>query len=124
MYGQILPIEQLPKDAKIYGRTTHCSHFFTVMLLGTTYYFPIREGSKTVIEKMGMKKVEDFVQDILFSARLQIRDDIASEIHQDLRQQINDGFEKLYGDNLFNKITGGMDNKMKLLDNNDKKDNG
>jgi len=112
MYGQIIPISELPKDVKFCGVTSDVTHFFTVMLFGTTYYIPIRHGSKTVIEKLGMSKIGDFVQDIIQTARLQMRDDIAAEIHRDLRQQISTSFEKMYGQPLFQAITDGMDKKM------------
>ena len=117
MYGKIQPVSELPKDANIYGGGTY-THFFTVMLFGLTYYIPIRKGSKTVIEKMGMDKVEDFTRDIINAVKLQVKDVVASEVHKDLMNQIEDGFGKMFSNNLFKTITDGMDNKQKLLEGN------
>jgi len=117
MYGEIKKIEELPEGIKVI-RTSEVTHYYSVRMQGEVYYIPILRGTTTVLKKLGIRKLEKLTQDIINGVRIQVQEHVACGIHTLLRQQINDGFEKMYGDNLFNMITGKIDENSKLLNEN------
>jgi len=112
-------IIKLPKDVPlsndIKGRA---EGYMKISLFGIPYYVPITKEVKKLfkIKRRGRQFIFDsykkegrfrkFVRDIITSIYLQVRDTIGSEIHSQLRTQIEEGFG-----NMFNKI---LDKKINL----------
>ncbi len=57
-------------------------------------------------------RTEDFFRDVIIAVYMQIRDSIGADIHQQLSEQIKDGFENIFNDSLSKTITKKLNQKM------------
>lgn len=96
------------------GKSTH---WFYVLHFGRSYIIPVDKEMKKVIDRIGIFKFKDIVNDIIGAIYLQVRRRIGDDTETMLSQQIDDGFRKLYSDNLRKKI----EEKFNLLEYEDKK---
>lgn len=118
-------LTKLPKDACSSPHLKEKAEgWIAVMYFGITYYILVSKEFKKAFKvkrKRNIlifpsyeqeKAVESFLRDLIASMYLQIRDTVGSEIHQQLSEEITDGFAKLLSKNLESKVDGLFDRKM------------
>ena len=114
-------VRKLPKDVPISNHIKERAEgYMKVSLFGILYYIPITKEVKKLfkIKRRGKEFIFDsykkeqrfkkFVRDIITSVYLQIRDTVGSEIHSQLRTQIEDGFGKMFANLIDKKINQGF----------------
>ena len=86
--------------------------YLPLMIFGKTYYLPITKEFRQIFKKVGDDfKFQEVLRDCMVAVYHQIRDTVGSGIKQELSQQIQDGFEKMYSDKLDFVITKQLEDK-------------
>jgi len=114
-------IIRLPKDVPLSDYLKEKAEgYMKVRLQGLLYYIPItketkklfkikRKGKQFVFESFKKEqRFKRFIRDIIDSVYLQIRDTIGSEIHSELRTQIERGFGNIFDKILDKQINQGF----------------
>jgi hypothetical protein len=107
--------EELPDTAKVSDDMKHRAKFFMeVMLFGITYYIPVTKETKNffgirvrnswpVLPETD-RKAYRFLQDLIGSVLLQVRDTVASDVKRELSSEIKEQFAKIFSGGLENAV--------------------
>jgi len=122
----IISKNKLPKDVElspdIRGRA---EGYIRIRLHGLRYYIPITKEFKKLFKVLHKenkfifpsynieKRIEDFFRDFIQIMYLQVREEVGSEIHCSLSQELSEGFNNLFSHYLSKKIQKGFE-KQKL----------
>lgn len=104
---QIIDQSELPENIKFSEHTSkHCKKALALCYLGTQYFVPLTEDMQSYIKKNKkfLSNLEDWLRFAIGSLHSQIRIMEIKEVHNDLSNQIKDGLEKMYSQQLFNEI--------------------
>ena len=114
-------VRKLPKDVPISNHIKERAEgYIKIGLFGILYYIPITKEAKKLfkIKRKGKQLIFDsykdrqrferFIRDIINMVYLQIRDTVGSEIHSELKRQIEDGFGKMFNNLIDKKINQGF----------------
>ena len=97
--------------------------YIEIMMHGSKFYVPVTKELKKIVKisKRGNKylfptyvlekRLDHFLRDFLQIMYLQIREEVGSEIHSSLSQELSEGFKGLFSNYLANRIDKGFEQK-------------
>ena len=124
---KIYRTKDLPENANLSDDLKgRAKYFCEVYFFGLQYFIPLTKEMKKIfqvsikkgcLEPYGQaNRVEEAFRDIIASVYLQVRDTVGSAIYQNLKQDIQEGFEKMFSNGLERAINGEFDKQNKQLE--------
>ena len=120
MNDEVIAKKALPSHVKLSQHLLDkCLFVLEVDLFGRQYFIPITKEIERIIKfkepfKNGVTLADntEMFQDVINALYLQIRDTVGSEIHQQLSNQIEEGFSKLFDLPLAKEISERLNMKL------------
>ncbi len=126
-------IKKLPKGVESSPDIkSRAEGYIKIMHSGFDYYVPVTKELKKICriqKRKGQLKFENYkigrylrkcLRDIISGVYLQIRDEVGVELHQQLSQEIREGFGKLFSNYLEKRLETGLNQKL-LINKKEKK---